>query len=489
MKEIQELELFISFLERKTGITFGEYQYSFLDKILCSRIKALSLYTVSEYIAFLCKDSFEACIEWQDLIQSITIRQTGWFRNKEDFYIFSHFLVPQILQKKDYLNILSMGCSTGEEAYSLLFSILESPYFLSSNKFFLMATDISGQSIEFAKKGCYKKENTESIPPAICQKYFISFSEESIQVKQEFRSKISFLIHNLQSSDYPKPPYGNWDVIFCRNVLIYFREEEKKKVLENFYHLLPWEGYLFLGYSESLFAVSSLFSLVFFDKSFCYKKVTSCQEQQDLFQDFSSLPNAKEKKLPIDKELKKEKEEMPCYSEIISMLQGQQKEKAKESLEKILSSHKDIPCLLTLGNLYYASYDFSRALGLYEQAIKENYLLAESYILAGIALYALSQCEMAISAFKKAAFLESEWIIPRFYLGILYEKKGIKNQAELYFQQVEKIYQKGLPQIVFLSYMEEMEDFLLSPAKLYKLLQKKLKKTKKLKRLTERFSL
>ena len=193
--------------------------------------------------------------------------------------------MPIILNNKRYsdtIYIWSSGCSTGEEPYSIAMTCLETPRIYPSNVK-IYATDISMQSLEVAKKGIYDKDKVSNISDEYLTKYFDEMPDNKYKVKDEVKNMVSFEYHNLinptsmVSFEYhnlinPTSKYLNMDIVFCRNVLIYFDNESVKLTVNRFYDILNKHGFLFIGHSESLFGLDTKFKFNNIDNSIVYTK-------------------------------------------------------------------------------------------------------------------------------------------------------------------------------------------------------------------------
>lgn len=245
-----DLESFLNLVQSKTGLIFGAYQYQSLKKIINERIKCAGITGCWDYLRFLGSETVAARAEWDALIHRVSVPKTLWFRNPEQIEAMSRDVLPAQVQKRNAVHILSAGCATGEEPYSIWIAIMESQLLREDTKLYITATDIDNCHLDVARAGIYREAKTREIPERIRAKYFQRYNHDSLQVKPELRAGINFVQHNLLFPPYPTPPAGKWDVIFCRNVLLYFAEQDKNKVLERLFALLAPDGILFLGYAE-----------------------------------------------------------------------------------------------------------------------------------------------------------------------------------------------------------------------------------------------
>ncbi|AFM39895.1 methylase of chemotaxis methyl-accepting protein [Desulfosporosinus acidiphilus SJ4] len=205
----------------------------------------------AEYIDYLKTEKTGHAI--QTLINKITTNHTFFMRETDHFNFFREEVLPELLQSKQDkdLRIWSAGCSSGEEPYTLAMIIDE---VLGEQKKYwdarILATDLSQQVLESALQGVYSKDKVDSLPPNWRLKYFSKLSSDEYSLTESLRQEVIFRKFNLMEEVFPFRK--KFDVIFCRNVMIYFDMETKKKLVEKFYDITNQDGYLFIGHSESV---------------------------------------------------------------------------------------------------------------------------------------------------------------------------------------------------------------------------------------------
>ncbi len=249
MSKEQEFNLIKDLINNFCGLVFtGSYEKIFNLKVL-NRVKKLGKSSVEDYYFFL-KNHTEGKKELQILIDELVIKETYFFREISQFEYIIKKLIPEI-KEKEKIKIWSAGCSTGEEPYTLVILLNENGLYYDDIPILIIGTDISETAIKKAKKGVYSKESFRNIPPEILKKYFIKTSNNSYQLINEIKNKVEFdCINLLDKSKMEK--MINFDIVICRNVLIYFDIETKKRVLDYFYSSISDGGYLFIGQSEIL---------------------------------------------------------------------------------------------------------------------------------------------------------------------------------------------------------------------------------------------
>lgn len=238
-----ELHEFAKIAYSETGIRFTEKKYELLNSRLRRRIRELKLVSFQEYLKYL---STHKQSELSEFINTITTNETFFFRGVQHFYILSKEVFPKLLS--DSVVLWSAACSSGEEPYSLAIAALERLPNANQRTIKIFASDIDSSILKKATQGVYHSYAMKDVRKEYLQKYFTSPSQGIWIVRPQLRKMVFFGKHNLQQA-FPKE---RADVIFCRNVMIYFDEESKKIVFDHLKNALKPNGYLFAGESEIL---------------------------------------------------------------------------------------------------------------------------------------------------------------------------------------------------------------------------------------------
>jgi len=263
------------FIYSKCGIYFADNKKYLLENRLNSRVEDLSLKSFNEYIKFL-KFNPSGRGEMNKLFDAITINETSFFRNLPQINAFADSVAPEILdrlknQSMATLKIWSAASSSGEEPYTLAMILMEKfRHYLDKVKIEIVGTDISEEILQKSKEGIYSDYSMRNIDAAYLRKYF-TVQGSKYHLKDEIKKMVRFEQVNLLDK-FKMGSYKNFDVIFCRNVLIYFDSVAKTQVVNSLYDSLKPGGYLFIGHSESLHGISRAFKLVHFVKAMGYKK-------------------------------------------------------------------------------------------------------------------------------------------------------------------------------------------------------------------------
>jgi chemotaxis protein methyltransferase CheR len=260
------------------GIYQSDTRLNFLEDRCERRMQAANIDSLRDYYQYLTA-SADRARELHHLLNEITIGETCFYRNEPQLSAFRQVVIPQVLQIKQrlpfvHLRIWSAGCSTGEEPYTLAMLLLEeSNGLLRGRTFEILATDLNDRSLEKAKAALYDDYALRNLPPVLAAKY-LRPAGGKYEVIEAVKAKVNFSRCNLLD-DSRMVFMKAMDVIFCCNVLIYFDGAAKRRVISHFFNNLNAGGYLYLGYSESLFGFNDDFRLVHFPGTTAYRKPES----------------------------------------------------------------------------------------------------------------------------------------------------------------------------------------------------------------------
>lgn len=221
---------------------------------LSKRLRQLGFVSFTEYFEYLLADKSGA--ELSELINRITTNHSFFFREREHFDFLVKTVLPglegKIKQTARYpLRIWSAGCATGEEVYSI--SMLLREYYgnrIDTLDFGLFASDISLAALQEAGSGNYSETKLRELPAAFKKAYFVKTGEDVYSIADEIKKMVLFKRLNLMADSFPLK--GQFDAVFCRNVMIYFDQESRRKVVQTLYNYVKPGGYFFIGHSESL---------------------------------------------------------------------------------------------------------------------------------------------------------------------------------------------------------------------------------------------
>ncbi len=242
----EEFDLFRNLIEKELGIHLSSAKRVMLGNRLWKRVMATKSSSYRNYYSFIKQK--ENSDELAQALELVTTNETFFFRERKHFDFLTNEL-PDYFSEHKNLKVWSAACSTGEEAYSIAMTLEQANYIHSWS---IMASDVNTKVLQKARDGIYLDQRTQNIPTEYRRKFFqqgIDDFSGYIRVKSDIRKKISFFKCNL-AADFSH--LGLFDVIFLRNILIYFELERKKEILERMVEQMKSGGLLFTGHSESL---------------------------------------------------------------------------------------------------------------------------------------------------------------------------------------------------------------------------------------------
>lgn len=264
--------LLSDFIYQNSGLRYDETQKFILQKRLSGRIRDLKLDSFEKYYYYLMYHPNREA-ELEAIFDLITTNETYFFREERQLKAFAEDIIPEIFQEKKEtrtLRIWSAGCSSGEEPYTIAM-LCKQLGSLTGWDVDIFASDISQKVVHTARRGVYGESSFRSTDEQVRQQYFEKTPEGKYRIKDEIRQMVTFGKLNLLD-DQKTGIFSELDVIFCRNVIIYFDMSAKKKVIENFYKKLRKNGFLLLGHSESLLSLSTKFKLRHMKHDMVYQK-------------------------------------------------------------------------------------------------------------------------------------------------------------------------------------------------------------------------
>jgi chemotaxis protein methyltransferase CheR len=283
-----ELKLLQSLVYQECGMHFDSRREHFLQDRLQRRLKECQLDSFYSYYRLLISDQGRQ--ELSKLLEDLTINETSFFRNKAQLDLFHHHILEDILQRKkeagDFsLRFWSAGCSTGQEPYTIAMLVADAlqnhershislplvwpkPPIPAPWKIEITASDLNYSVLRAGQEGSYSENQMASVDYSYRLRYFDKVGERYV-IKKAVKELVHFDFHNLKTNYLPQ----HNDVIFCRNVMMYFDEAEQKRLIEKFYRCLNPGGYLFVGHAESLLGLTEKFHMVHRDSGTAYQRI------------------------------------------------------------------------------------------------------------------------------------------------------------------------------------------------------------------------
>ncbi len=267
-----DFEKFRDFFYRKTGIHFDDSKRYFVDKRLIDRVEATGADDFRSYFIALRFDTKGE--ELQHLTNAMTVNETYFFRESYQFDCMVNSLLTEITRHKrkgSRIRIWSVPSSTGEEPYSIAIYLLERWAGIDDYEVEILSSDIDTQVLESAQRGVYSARSVGQLPKAYLDKYFEKLSSSEFRISRDLVSAVEFSHVNLTDASHTRK-MRNIDLVFCRNLLIYFDDLSRRVAAEAMYDAMNPGGFICLGHSESMSRISSLFQVRKFPDAMVYQK-------------------------------------------------------------------------------------------------------------------------------------------------------------------------------------------------------------------------
>jgi chemotaxis protein methyltransferase CheR len=257
-------------LYRWTGMIFRPNKRYYIERRVADRVRRSGLPDMRAYLALLAINPAER----EALVNACTVNETYFFREDYHLAALSERMLPEIVRDRrpgDLVRIWSLPCSTGEEAYSIAIWLLENWRLVDAYNIEIVGSDIDTRAIEQAREGCYGRRSLSRLDPSVVETYFEPERNNRRKIIDDLRESVCFTAANIVDGD-SVARQGAFDIIFCRNLLIYFDDASRATAATNLFGALRSGGYLCLGHSESMARIDDRFSFVRFADTIVYRK-------------------------------------------------------------------------------------------------------------------------------------------------------------------------------------------------------------------------
>ena len=405
--------------------------------------------------------------ELRRLLPLVTVGKTSFFRDERQFRALDALLPGLVARARGggrRIAIWSAGCATGEEPYSIAMAVAAAG--AEPEHVELLATDVNPEAVAHATRGTYDARRVRDIPEPLRERHF-DRDGERYHVRAGLRRYITAIRpHNLVSSVFPRPTDGGWDLVFCRNVIIYFDTPTTQGVLTQFHNALSPGGYLFLGYSESLFRLFEGFELTEVAGAFLYRRpdaavritpppksmpmrpVVPVPSAPPAVRHFEPRPDARPSAPAPQPTLTPSQPGEPLAPQeyldgAIALFADGRFGAARELLERLLEKGgEDLAVRLTLANLYGVMRQSDKARECYVAALQLEPLSAEAHLFYGIHLLAGGDAEAAALELSRALFLDPDLAFAHYYLGRCREAQKDVARARLAYRNALEAYKR-----------------------------------------------
>ena len=451
------------YLTAKIGLHFSNRNRNELHQKMAAAMKDFDFEDVGEFIEWLFS-SLPTQKQIEILASHLTVGETYFFREKNVFEILEQRIIPELINTRRgnerRLRFWSAGCCTGEEPYSIAILLHKMLHDLKAWNVSILATDINPRFLRKASEWIYGKWSFRDCPQWVQEGYFQRLKKDQFELLPEIKNMVTFAYLNLVEDSYPalSNQTNAMDVIFCRNVLMYFAEEPAKKVVHNLSRSLVDKGWLVISPTESVYIPSPPFAAVRFPDAVLYKKDSKPGRTEEIPHVFTPLlykeaaaparprvdtaPKRDTAPVHETKTVKRsEAEEVekapPPYVKAQALYeQGRYGEAARELLELVSHNQDMVKVMSLLARAYANQGELIEALRLCERAIESYKLSPGLYYLQSTILQEQGATEEAVMSLKRALYLDPNFVLAHFAMGVLNSRRGKLKETEKHFRNV-----------------------------------------------------
>ena len=469
-----DFRLFQELLIEASGLHFEESRSQSLHLALWQRLQHRGYDSYREYYNLL-KFHPEGRLEMRELLDLITIGETYFFRNKAQFNVLMRFVLPEIIQRKvgsgdKCIRVWSAGCSRGDETYSIAIAIMEVIPSYEEWRFSILGTDINRNGLACSEEAIYGQKDIGHLEKEYLEKYF-KIQGSTYLLKDDVKELVRFEYHNLAKDPFIHERMQNIDLIFCRNVIIYFDSQTTQRVIENFHNCLAQDGYLFLGHTETLWQITNKLERVEFPQTFIYKKTLS-SVQEDVMKPFMAVPEIEIESLTSFKETDRDKrffqqelgprlQEKPesveeiekpprvketsesAYEEATLGLKEMKDQASLPSPNHMIAQGKNHICTyLTRATILANEAKYKEAADILEKIIEADNLTVEAYYFLGVLSYKSGNLKEAETQFRKVIYVTPNAVLAYFNLGNMYLYQRKFREAAREFRNAIRLLEK-----------------------------------------------
>jgi chemotaxis protein methyltransferase CheR len=453
--------LFHDYLISHSGLHFERRNLKILERGLAARMSALRIGSSREYYDYLTgnRDNRQ---ELQKLLPFLTVGETYFFRYHAHYDALRTILATELAGTRGRrIRLWSAGCSSGEEPYSMAITIMEALPDWRERDIKVLATDINNRSLKKCREGVYGPWAMRVIDKRYLDRYFSTIGK-SYLIRDEVKSLVDFSHVNLLTDDFPTPAgeFRDIDIVFCRNVMIYFSLATTRKVVEKIAATLAPGGCLFLGHAETLSQISSRFDRHSLAGGFYYRvkqeRVVTphcetpdprpARELKPVRQVPSPAPASRQEpkeRSPVRVVSRPEVEPDALFGKAVTLFDAEKFEAAAELLDTLLRAQPDhTGALVVQGFIQANNGRFQEAFTTCSTVIAIDDLLPEAYFLKGVLLDINDSPDEAAKEYSKAILLRMDFVMAHYYLGRLHYRQGTMTAGDRALRTTLKILEK-----------------------------------------------
>jgi chemotaxis protein methyltransferase CheR len=387
--------------------------------------------------------------ELRNLLNLVTVTETCFFRDGSQFRLLREHILPTLIAERAAatngsrkIRIWSAGCATGEEGYSIAITLDAMGIYTSHPDWSIeiVGSDLNTEALEKARRAVYTERAVRNVEGRVLDEYFVR-EGKTFALKDTITSRVTFEFGNLTRT--PMPSTGPQDIVFCKNVSIYFRDEMTRKLIDGLRGTLTPGGYLLMGHAESLWQMSDGFSLVEHDRAFCYRK-TARVEQKPVESARRGSVSARPARARVSEVL----DPSAQYDSCLATLRAGGWDAAESALTALVaSSPAFVPGLLLLGGLYANRGRFDDAVAQAEAVLKVSPLEPRAHLLLGMIAARRNREDEALQLLRRALYLDDSLALGHFWLANLYRERGDVARARQEYENVVRDWERHTLQL------------------------------------------
>jgi chemotaxis protein methyltransferase CheR len=376
--------------------------------------------------------------ELRNLLNLVTVTETCFFRDASQFRVLREHIIPTLIAERSarltgpkIIRIWSAGCSSGEEAYSIAITLDERGLFQAYPdwKIEIIGTDLNTKALEKARRGVYSARAVRNVEGVLLDDYFVR-DGKTFALSAAIKNRVKFEFGNLTQT--PMPSTGPQDIVFCKNVTIYFRADVTRKLIAGLHDTLAPDGFLLLGHAESLWQMSEGFTLVEYERAFCYRKTSHAAERPSVPVTHHPVPVAQGFSPAAV-----HNDALTQYDVCLAAFRSGDWDLAESALTSLVASCPTfVPGLLLLGGVYVHCGRFEDAMQQAEAALKVSDLEPRAHLLLGMIAARRQRTEEALQSLRRALYLDDSLALGHFWLANLYRERGDVARACLEYENV-----------------------------------------------------
>ncbi|MCL6105799.1 MAG: tetratricopeptide repeat protein [Actinobacteria bacterium] len=437
-----DFERFRQLVKDASGIYFDHDKIEVLRAGLIERANQVGAGDLNEYYGLV--SSRENSEELNRLLAHLSVQETQFFRNLPQFDAFRQFIIPEIARRKAggerVMRFWCAGCSTGQEPYSVAMSVLDALPEPESWSIQILGTDLNEDALADAARGWYPARKLTGVDRLHLDRYFHA-AGGGYTIDESVRKLVRFERLNLIDDPLPVSSFGVCDAVFCRNVIIYFTHETAKFVIEHFYDIMSSGAYLFLGHSETLWRMSSKYSLVEIGDAFIYRKPLPLSTGGRRF-----LPGRRLRSAGPSPGSPGERRSSRVDRRSQSGKRSDPRVKTGATRQKPLTDDGLSP-REAAGNarVHLDRGEYELAIRCLEHGLAANAADPELYFVLGLVHEKMNEPAAAAEDFRRALYFEPDLGIARFHLASVFEQAGKMKNAVREYRNAKRSFKENPP--------------------------------------------